>query len=120
MITEKVRELFLKHGVIAVTMDNIAAELGMGKNTIYNYFESKDALVENFVEKAIRENEDTCKTVVGKRNDPIIELFFTMVYAQRLYLNLTHSILHELEMNYQKAYLAVKQYKEGFIFQTIK
>ena len=120
LITEKAHDLFLKYGVRSVTMDNIAAELGIGKNTIYKYFESKDALVENFVEKAIQENEDLCKTFVGKSNDPVIQLFFTMVYAQRLYLELNHSILHELEKNHHRAYLAVKQYKNGFILQAIK
>ena len=50
----------------------------------------------------------------------MIELFFIMVYAQRLYLNLNHSILHELERNHRKAYLAVKHYKDGFLFQAIK
>jgi len=120
LISEKAHDLFLQYGVRSVTMDDIAAELGIGKNTIYKYFESKDALVENFVEKAIQENEDLCKTFVGKSNDPVIQLFFTMVYAQRLYLEFNHSILHELEKNHHRAHLAVKQYKNGFIFQAIK
>jgi AcrR family transcriptional regulator len=120
VITEKVHDLFLKYGVRSVTMDDIAAELGIGKNTIYKFFESKDALVENFVERTIQENEDTCKTFVGKNNDPIIELFFTMLYAQKLYQNLNTAILQELEKNHHKAYLAVKQYQEGFVFQAIK
>ena len=101
-------------------MDDIAVELGIGENTIYKFFESKDALVENFVEKAIRENEDSCKALAGKGNDPVFELFFKLVCAQRLYLILNHTILNELERNHHKAYLAVKQYKYGFIFQAIK
>jgi AcrR family transcriptional regulator len=120
IITEKVHDLFLKYGLKSVTMDDIAAEMGIGKNTIYKFFESKDALVENFVERAIRQNEDSFKDFGSNRYDPIIELFFTMVYAQRLYQGLNHAILLELEKNHYKAYLAVKQYKEGFIFKAIK
>jgi len=119
-ISQKVDELFLKYGLRSVTMDGIATELGIGKNTIYKFFESKEELVQNFVEKAIKENEDSCKALAGKGNDPVIELFFKMVCAQRLYLILNHNILNELEKNHHKAYLAVKQYKDGFIFQAIK
>jgi TetR/AcrR family transcriptional regulator, cholesterol catabolism regulator len=120
IIAQKVRELFLKYGIRSVTMNDIAAELGIGKKTIYRYFESKDALVENFVEQTIHENEDTYNAFVSKINNPIIELFFTMVYAQRLYLNLNNTILFELEKNHHKAYLAVKQHKDGFIVQAVK
>jgi len=119
-ISQKVDELFLKYGLRSVTMDDIATELGIGKNKIYKFFESKEELVQNFVEKAIKENEDSCKALAGKGNDPVIELFFKMVCAQRLYLILNHTILNELEKNHHKAYLAVKQYKDGFIFQAIK
>jgi AcrR family transcriptional regulator len=120
LITEKAYDLFLKYGVRSVTMDDIAAELSIGKNTIYKFFESKDALVENFIEKAIQDNEEICRTFLGRSNDPVIELFFIMLYAQRLYLILNQAILLELKRNYHKAYLAVKQYKDGFIFQAIK
>lgn len=119
-ISQKVDELFLKYGLRSVTMDDIATELGIGKNTIYKFFESKEELVQNFVEKAIKENEDGCKALADKANDPVIELFFKMVCAQRLYVILNHTILNELEKNHHKAYLAVKRYKDGFIFQAIK
>jgi AcrR family transcriptional regulator len=120
LIAETAHDLFLKYGLRSVTMDDIAAELGIGKTTIYKYFGGKDALVENFVERAITANENICKKLISDANDPIIELFFTMVYSRRLYLDLNHAILLELEKNHHKAYLAIKQHKEKFVFQAIK
>ncbi|RKR80378.1 TetR family transcriptional regulator [Mucilaginibacter gracilis] len=120
IIAEKAHELFLKHGIRSVTMDDIATEVHVSKKTIYKFFESKDALVENFIEKAIAENEESCKSFIRKSNDPITELFFTMVVVQKMYLDLNKPILNELEKNHHKAYLAMKEHKDGFIFQTIK
>lgn len=44
------KTLFLKHGLEAVSMSQIAAELGGSKGTLYSYFENKDDL---FVEVAL-------------------------------------------------------------------
>ncbi|EHQ30388.1 TetR/AcrR family transcriptional regulator [Mucilaginibacter paludis] len=120
IITKKAHDLFLKYGVRSVTMDDIATEVGISKKTIYKFFENKDALVENFIEEAIAENEESCRTFISKNNNPVVELFFTLMVAQKLYQDLNKPILNELEKNHHKAYLAVKQHKDGFIFQTIK
>ncbi|WP_428327677.1 TetR/AcrR family transcriptional regulator [Mucilaginibacter sp.] len=120
IIAQKAHELFLNYGLRSVTMDTIATELGIGKSTIYKFFESKDALVEHFVEQAIQQNTGNCKAFIKQGKDPIIELFFTMIYVQQLYQELTPAILHDLEKNHHKAYLAVIQHKEGFIIETIK
>jgi AcrR family transcriptional regulator len=40
------RRIFFTHGLRGVTMDDLAAELGMSKKTLYAHFSSKTALVE--------------------------------------------------------------------------
>ena len=40
------RHQFLSHGFRSVSMDDLAAELGMSKKTLYAYFPSKVALIE--------------------------------------------------------------------------
>jgi AcrR family transcriptional regulator len=37
--------LFYGQGIRAVGVDTIAAEIGISKRTLYNYFPSKDALI---------------------------------------------------------------------------
>lgn len=46
IILEKATEMFLNLGFKSVTMDDIAAELGISKKTIYQHFENKTDLVE--------------------------------------------------------------------------
>jgi|SRR5579883_2847971 len=44
-ITEKARDWFYQYGFSKVTMDELAAELGMSKKTLYKYFTSKEQLL---------------------------------------------------------------------------
>jgi AcrR family transcriptional regulator len=42
-------ELFSKHGIDAVTVDQIAAAADIGKGTVYNYFETKEDIIVAFM-----------------------------------------------------------------------
>jgi AcrR family transcriptional regulator len=56
-ILEVARTLFLAYGFNALTMDDLARELGMSKKTLYVHFPSKDALAEAILDglgKSIR------------------------------------------------------------------
>jgi TetR/AcrR family transcriptional regulator, cholesterol catabolism regulator len=44
-IQQKANDLFRRYGVKSITMDEIAAQLGASKKTIYQYFSDKDELV---------------------------------------------------------------------------
>lgn len=48
-IIEAAGRLFLEHGFDSVTMAQISSEVGGSKVTLYNYFDSKEAVFEAFV-----------------------------------------------------------------------
>src|ERR1035437_2727022 len=48
-ILDAARVHLFTYGYSALTMDNLAAELGMSKKTLYVHFPSKDALVEALI-----------------------------------------------------------------------
>ncbi len=49
VILDGARAVFLRDGFAQGSMDAVAAEAGVGKQTIYRHFQSKDALVEALV-----------------------------------------------------------------------
>lgn len=51
------RRQFLAHGFRSVSMDDLAADLGMSKKTLYVSFPSKDALIEAVLKDKFREVE---------------------------------------------------------------
>src|SRR5437762_13061560 len=49
--------LFYRRGIRAVGVDTIAAEIGISKRTLYNYFPSKDALIVAYLSRRLRPTE---------------------------------------------------------------
>jgi len=49
-ILERVRELFYRYGVRSVSMDDICRDLGLSKKKLYQFVNSKTALVEKLLE----------------------------------------------------------------------
>ena len=51
-ILETADRLFYGQGIRAVGVDTIAAEIGISKRTLYNYFPSKDDLIVAYLQRA--------------------------------------------------------------------
>ena len=56
-ILETVDRLFYEQGIRAVGVDTIAAEVGISKRTLYNYFSSKDAIITAYLERRLHPAE---------------------------------------------------------------
>jgi TetR/AcrR family transcriptional regulator, cholesterol catabolism regulator len=56
-IISEARQHFMAHGFRGVTMDDLAAELGMSKKTLYAHFASKGALLEAVIENKLQSAE---------------------------------------------------------------
>jgi len=54
-IVRQAREHFFTHGYCQCTMDDLAAELGMSKKTLYVHFAGKDAIMRAVIEQLSRE-----------------------------------------------------------------
>src|SRR5918996_471952 len=53
-ILETADRLFYGQGIRAVGVDTIAAEVGISKRTLYNYFPSKDELIVAYLSRRLR------------------------------------------------------------------
>jgi AcrR family transcriptional regulator len=51
------RDLFHRHGIRAVSVDAVAEAAGTNKMTLYRHFDSKDALVAEYLKQFAAENE---------------------------------------------------------------
>lgn len=65
-------QLFMRHGVKSITMDDVAKECGMSKRTLYEYFSDKESLliscIEAFIAYKRAEHEEFLK-----ESDNVIE-----------------------------------------------
>lgn len=65
-IVSTARGHFLAHGFRNVTMDDLAAELGMSKKTFYAHFDSKLALVEAVMNHKISQVESDLERIIAQ------------------------------------------------------
>ncbi|MFZ7104198.1 MAG: TetR/AcrR family transcriptional regulator [Peptococcaceae bacterium] len=63
-------ELAKTRGLCKITMDELAAQTGISKRTIYNYFRSKDEVLEAVVDKMIEELGAAIDILLSKNKKP--------------------------------------------------
>jgi AcrR family transcriptional regulator len=85
-------ELFIKHGIVSVTMDELATTAGMSKKTVYQCFANKGILVEAVVDELIGQSKNIISLNTDASDDPVQELvlqqgFFKHLIALRYLFN---------------------------------
>jgi len=108
-ILEKSNELFLNLGFKSVTMDEIAASLGVSKKTIYKYFKNKTELVDTVTHRMF---DTICCGIDGiceLELNPIDELFSIKRVVLDNLKDEKSSPQYQLQKYYPKIYASLKQ-----------
>lgn len=92
--------LFLRHGIKAVTMDDIARDLGISKRTLYEYFDNKDAILIECINSRIEQEELFCKTELGLL-DLLLDYFRRI---EKLYNNVNCRCLWDIRKYHSSIY----------------
>jgi TetR/AcrR family transcriptional regulator, cholesterol catabolism regulator len=74
-IIEGSAELFMRFGIKSVTMDSIAAHLGMSKRTIYEVFADKDELLIGVLNSMAVRQKEIVRKVLKESDNAIIAIF---------------------------------------------
>jgi AcrR family transcriptional regulator len=118
-ILEKATELFMRYGIRSITMDEIAAQLGISKKTIYQFFTDKDAMVEAVVNKEMRQNEQECREFSQSAENAVQEIFHAMDGIEEMLKTMNPQLIHDLEKHHTAAFKRLKQYKYQFLYTII-
>ncbi|HEB61687.1 MAG TPA: TetR/AcrR family transcriptional regulator, partial [Bacteroidetes bacterium] len=68
-------ELFAENGFNATSISDIAKKAGISKGLVYNYFKSKEELLDDIVFSAFNEFDDFFETLSKNQNDPLESLY---------------------------------------------
>ena len=118
-IQVKAYELFMRYGIRSVSMDDIAAQLGMSKKTIYQFFADKDELVSAVVEQEVGNMQQDCVRSSQKSRDAIHEIFLTMEQVSEQFRHLNPVVLYDLEKFHHPAYGKFLKYRNEFLLEII-
>lgn len=84
-IIDAALEEFCAQGFTAAKLDDVAVRAGIGKGTIYLYFDSKESLFEEVVRKHLLPDRDMAKSYLAAMNDgtaaEILAQHFRHIYA---------------------------------------
>ena len=119
-IQQKANDLFRRYGVKSITMDEIAAQLGVSKKTIYQYFSDKDELVEVIVKQTIEFAQQTCENNRNNSKDAIDELFQAMDFVQQIFSGMNPAMMYDLERFHPQSYRIFLDHKNKYLFDIIR
>ena len=98
----KATDMFLTLGFKSVTMDDIAAEMGISKKTIYQHYSNKDQLVKESTLHLFETISCGIDAICAIGNNPVEELFLIKDFVMKNLKNESASPIYQLQKYYPK------------------
>src|SRR5678815_4133030 len=96
-ILSKSNDLFSRYGIRSVSMDDIAAQLGMSKKTLYQYYTDKDELVNAVFDIILSVNKNNCTECTKKGENAIQEVFLSFDIMAEMLKTMNPSVLYDMQ-----------------------
>lgn len=119
-IQSKAHELFLQYGIRSVSMDDIAAQLGVSKKTLYQSFTDKEEMVDAVLQYEIEHGQQDCRQCFQQSKDAVDEIFLLMERIVEQFRNMNPMVLYELQKFHFNAFQKFLKYKNGFLLDMIR
>jgi len=113
-------DLLMQYGIRSISMDDIAAKLGMSKKTIYLYFKDKDELVEAVVNGIIHTNQCICNADREHAHNAVHEIFLAMDMVTEIFKSMNPSVLFDLQKFHPVAFSNFLTHKNEFIISMMR
>lgn len=108
----KLLPFFYENGIRKVTMDEIAEQIGVSKATIYNYFKSKDELLEAAVWQKMSELRTFGDYLVNEDIDFIERYYLGVKHFTENLSDLSVELLNEIRSFYPNLWTPVQKFQE--------
>lgn len=112
-------ELFNKYGIRSVSMDDIAAGLGMSKKTLYQYFADKEELVDACFSGVMDEHRCRCLEDKQKSENAIHEEFLAYDAMTEMFAEMNPAVLYDLQKYHPGAFRKFSDFKYKFLHSII-
>ena len=115
-ILEHVGQLYLRHGIRSVTMDDIAGELGISKKTLYQYFKDKEDLVGQVVNDCFLNNPNF-RLAGNEGMNAIDRVLNIRQHMIRMFNLVQNNLEYDLLKSYPKLYKKMISFKRKKIYE---
>ncbi|MFM9027735.1 MAG: helix-turn-helix domain-containing protein [Bacteroidota bacterium] len=118
-ILDGARELFFRHGMRSVTMDDIAAHLGISKKTIYQCYTDKDELVHELTVLELKQQDNDMEAIRKNAHDPIHEILLLLSSLSNMMSKMSPVVVYDLQKYHQRSWKRFQEFKERNILQFL-
>ena len=118
-ILNKAHELFNRYSVRSVSMDDIAAQTGMSKKTLYQYYTDKEELVDAVLQSVLEHNKVQCLQDQKKAENAIHEVFLAFDMIQETFTDMNPAVLFDLAKYHPEVFRRFQDFKYGFLYNII-
>jgi TetR/AcrR family transcriptional regulator, cholesterol catabolism regulator len=117
-------ELFYRHGVKRITMDDIASHLGISKKTIYENYKNKGDLVMILMKRELQKQHKDMEAIRKKSENSIDEIIGIMNYLAQKFSQINPGMFYDLQKYHSDSWKHFRDFKEhsiqGFIEANLK
>jgi len=126
ILLKTAKNLFWKHGIRRVTVEEICKEAGVSKMTFYRNFKNKDELVEAIIEQLLNEGQDAYDRIMNQdipfheKVEQLIQFKHKQVkgvskeFIKDIYQSDNPKMVKQLEMGQQKMLkIMIKDFKKA-------
>lgn len=119
-IKQAANDLVMQYGIRSVSMDDIAANLGMSKKTIYLYFKDKDELVDEIVDDIIVNNRYECNADRDRAENAIHEIFLVMDMMAEMFAVMNPGILFDMQKYHPATFKKFLKHKNEYLYNVCR
>src|SRR5437868_3098939 len=96
-ILKETGNMFFKHGIRNITMDEIASALNISKKTIYLHYHDKSELVKSFTDSELALQEKNMNEIRKQSADPIDEILKMMIFLGNFFNRVNPAVFYDLQ-----------------------
>lgn len=117
---ERVEGLFFRYGIKSLTMDDVAAELGISKKTLYQMVESKDDLVMKVLRHHTTREQSQCMNMAAKASNAIEEILIVLDTNSQEMAQMKTNVINDLQKYHREGWLLIRNFHYDFVFKVIR
>lgn len=111
--------IFMKHGIKSITMDEIARNLKISKRTLYELFETKSNLIKQMVKNQIKAEKEIFAHHINNSKNPIEVMINISKNIIQMYKNSHETVLVDLKKYYKESWQLIDDFHNDYIYKIV-
>lgn len=119
-IIKESTQLFFRHGIRSITMDDIAKEIGISKKTLYLHFENKNELLLSCMEANECEEKNILSSFQNLAKNAIDEMIMVASYVEQKLQKISPTLIYDVQKYHSSAWEQIHKMHYQEVYRVIQ